>query len=477
MSKPGRFPLLIVLVLFLGGLIVAACGQSSSVDPTSAVTPIMTSGVIETPGPPTPGIAMTDIADFLTTTAVASSEAQQTPGAALPGAELVATAVGSYPVTYVFLPPTSMKLNQSYILDLYMSRSDSQAKLATAIVTANALATSTSEAGTLIAPGGQTVEVHGGQIEVSGNVRAELMSENPQAFEIESWNGDGIRSVEGPTQVIWQWRITPKQEGRQALILLIYQQVNINASVQWYSLPRERRVVKVDVTMGQRLSQLNWRWIISTVLAVLAIAALWRGINLFQGSSRSRRRSKIRRGEGSQQDMQQNVLNLLPNLSRADETARKAMGHIFISYRRSDSADIAGRIYDRLVEAFGEDPIFKDVDSIPLGVDFKKYLDEKVGECTVLLAIIGDRWVDATDPDGKKRLEDRDDFVRIEIESALKRGIPVIPLLVRGARMPVEGQLPHSLRGLVFKNGIQIRPDPDFHHDMDRLISALQDHL
>lgn len=153
------------------------------------------------------------------------------------------------------------------------------------------------------------------------------------------------------------------------------------------------------------------------------------------------------------------------------------MGHIFISYRRSDSADIAGRIYDRLVEAFGEDPIFKDVDSIPLGVDFKKYLDEKVGECTVLLAIIGDRWVDATDPDGKKRLEDRDDFVRIEIESALKRGIPVIPLLVRGARMPVEGQLPHSLRGLVFKNGIQIRPDPDFHHDMDRLISALQDHL
>jgi hypothetical protein len=433
----------------------------------------MTEGLVETPVPQTPAIVLTDVADFLTTTAVASSEAQQTPGAALPGPELVATVVGSYPVTYVFLPPTSMKLNESYILDLYMSRSDSEAKLATAIVTANALATSTSEAGTLIAPGGQTVEVHGGQIEVSGNVRAELMSENPQAFDIESWNGDGIRSVESPTQVIWQWRITPRQEGRQALILLIYQQVNINASVQWYSLPRERRVVQVDVTMGQRLSQLEWRWIVSTVLAVLVIAALWRGMNLFQGSSRSLRRSRLRRGEAPPQD----ILRRLPRLSGTAGTARKALGNIFISYRRSDSADIAGRIYDRLVEAFGEDPIFKDVDSIPLGVDFKRYLDEKVGECTVLLAIIGDRWVDATDPEGKTRLEDHDDFVRIEIESALKRDIPVIPLLVRGARMPLAEQLPQSLKSLVFKNGIQIRPDPDFHHDMDRLISALHDHL
>ena len=71
-----------------------------------------------------------------------------------------------------------------------------------------------------------------------------------------------------------------------------------------------------------------------------------------------------------------------------------------MSYRRSDSAHVAGRIYDRLVESFGRGSVFNDVDSIPLGLDFKEYLDEKVGECNVLLAIIGDRWLEARDANG-----------------------------------------------------------------------------
>jgi hypothetical protein len=153
------------------------------------------------------------------------------------------------------------------------------------------------------------------------------------------------------------------------------------------------------------------------------------------------------------------------------------LGHVFISYRRSDSADIAGRIYDRLIGRFGKGPVFKDVDSIPLGLDFKEYLDKKVGECSVLLAIIGDRWLDANDAFGNKRLEDPSDFVRIEIESALERGIPVIPLLVRDAKMPLEESLPSSLQKLVFRNGIPIRADPDFHRDMDRLITALEKYV
>ena len=152
-------------------------------------------------------------------------------------------------------------------------------------------------------------------------------------------------------------------------------------------------------------------------------------------------------------------------------------GHIFISYRRSDSADIAGRIYDRLTGRFGRNPIFKDVDSIPLGLDFKEYLDAKVSECSVLLAIIGDRWLEASDDTGERRLEDPADFVRIEIESALKGGIPVIPLLVRGAQMPREGKLPDGLKKLAYRNGIPIRPDPDFHRDMDRLITALEKYI
>jgi hypothetical protein len=158
-------------------------------------------------------------------------------------------------------------------------------------------------------------------------------------------------------------------------------------------------------------------------------------------------------------------------------TANTGSGHIFVSYRRSDSADIAGRIYDRLIGKFGRDPIFKDVDSIPLGLDFKEYLDKKVGECDVLLAIIGDRWLEASDSAGKHRLEDPSDFVRIEIQSALERGIPVIPLLVRDAHMPREENLPSSLRKLVYRNGILIRSDPDFHRDMDRLIAALEKYI
>lgn len=151
--------------------------------------------------------------------------------------------------------------------------------------------------------------------------------------------------------------------------------------------------------------------------------------------------------------------------------------HIFVSYRRSDSADIAGRIYDRLIGKFGKGPIFKDVDSIPLGLDFKEYLDMKVGECDVLLAIIGDEWVSASDSGGKRRLDDPTDFVRIEIESALERKIPVIPLLVRDAHMPREDDLPSSLRKLVYRNGTPIRSDPDFHRDMDRLIAALEKYI
>lgn len=162
---------------------------------------------------------------------------------------------------------------------------------------------------------------------------------------------------------------------------------------------------------------------------------------------------------------------------RITPPAPASSGHIFISYRRSDSADIAGRIYDRLIGRFGRDPIFKDVDSIPLGYDFKEYLDKKVGECDVLLAIIGDRWLEAADAEGKIRLEDPADFVRIEIESALQRGIPVIPLLVRGAGMPIEESLPQGLRKLVYRNGIPIRSDPDFHRDMDRLIGSLEKYV
>ena len=150
---------------------------------------------------------------------------------------------------------------------------------------------------------------------------------------------------------------------------------------------------------------------------------------------------------------------------------------IFISYRRHESGDVTGRIYDRLVQHFGREAIFKDVDSIPLGVDFRKFLGDAVGKCNLLLAVVGRQWLNSQNESGARRLDDPRDFVRIEIESALQRDIPVIPLLVQGAGVPAENDLPSSMRALIYRNAISIRPDPDFHHDIDRLITGVELHF
>ena len=150
---------------------------------------------------------------------------------------------------------------------------------------------------------------------------------------------------------------------------------------------------------------------------------------------------------------------------------------IFISYRRDDAAYVTGHINDLLRKEFGDAAVFTDVDNIALGVDFRAVLDQTVSQCQVLLAVIGANWLTVRDQEGQPRLQDPADFVRIEIESALKRNIPVIPLLVSGAKMPTAEDLPGSLKGLAFRNGTQIRPAPDFGVDMARLIKNLQRHF
>ena len=150
---------------------------------------------------------------------------------------------------------------------------------------------------------------------------------------------------------------------------------------------------------------------------------------------------------------------------------------VFLSYRREDSADVAGRIYDRLTQAFGHDQVFKDVDSIPLGVDFREHLQQVVGRCDVLLTIIGNQWLVAPRAGTARRLDNPKDFVRIELEGALQRDIPVIPVLVGGASVPQESELPSTLSALAYRNGIAVRADPDFHRDMDRLIEGVRHHV
>lgn len=149
------------------------------------------------------------------------------------------------------------------------------------------------------------------------------------------------------------------------------------------------------------------------------------------------------------------------------------MPTIFISYRREDTLDVCGRIYDRLELAFGTQQVLMDVDTIPPGVDFREYLERMVNQCDVFLAVMGPRWAGPL-PDGARRIDDPDDFVRIEAELALKRGIPIMPLLVSGASMLSTASLPASLAPLAYRNAVVVRPNPDFSRDMERVTAGIK---
>ncbi|MEJ8860008.1 toll/interleukin-1 receptor domain-containing protein [Variovorax robiniae] len=149
------------------------------------------------------------------------------------------------------------------------------------------------------------------------------------------------------------------------------------------------------------------------------------------------------------------------------------MQALFISYRRQDSEAYAGRLADDLIKAFPETSVFLDIEGIPLGEDFRDVISSKVAECDVLLAVIGKLWLDCVDANGDKRLFHQDDLVRIEICAALDRKIPVIPVLVAGASMPLPDQLPPSITPLAFRNGFEIST-PRWRSDVASLVARLQ---
>jgi formylglycine-generating enzyme required for sulfatase activity len=148
---------------------------------------------------------------------------------------------------------------------------------------------------------------------------------------------------------------------------------------------------------------------------------------------------------------------------------------VFIGYRRDDTADVAGRIYDALEARFGRERVFKDVDNIPVGANFGDYIKTILPRCRVALILMGPHWIRAEDGTGRRRLEDANDWVRIEVETALATpGLQVVPVLVNGAHMPRADELPASLEPLLHLNAAVIRRDPDFRHDIDRLGTALR---
>jgi hypothetical protein len=147
------------------------------------------------------------------------------------------------------------------------------------------------------------------------------------------------------------------------------------------------------------------------------------------------------------------------------------MPRIAISYRRTDSAGTTGRIHEKLAAHFGEDDVFIDLFKIPPAIDFRQHIRETISNSEVVLAIIGRHWVDG---ENRQRLNDPTDLVRIEIQTALEKLIPIIPVRVDEAVMPAAGILPQEIRELVYRNGSVVSPTRDFHIHMGSLIQSIE---
>lgn len=147
------------------------------------------------------------------------------------------------------------------------------------------------------------------------------------------------------------------------------------------------------------------------------------------------------------------------------------MGSIFLSYRRSDSEGYAGRLWDRIAAKFGTRNVFMDVDSIDPGDRFPEILAQALESSDVLVAIVGPNWVGST-REGKRRIDEKEDFVRVEVAGAMSRGILVIPVLVGGATLPPPKELPHDLATLASFNAIEVR-HTRFDDDVQPLLAAL----
>lgn len=147
------------------------------------------------------------------------------------------------------------------------------------------------------------------------------------------------------------------------------------------------------------------------------------------------------------------------------------MAPIFISYRREDEPFAATLIWERLKAAFGPDGVFIDVEGLPPGLDVREQLAIQLQNCVVMVAVIGSRWHGKSIKDS--RLRDADDYVRLELETALERNIPVIPVPVGKGRMPKRRELPESLYEIVGRNSREIQPGPTYTGQMNRLIEGV----
>lgn len=153
------------------------------------------------------------------------------------------------------------------------------------------------------------------------------------------------------------------------------------------------------------------------------------------------------------------------------------MSSVFLSYRRDDSLDETRQLKVALEPHFGVDLVFRDEESIPKGIDFRESLNAELASCQLMLVVIGDRWLSAIDDCGIRRIDDPHDFVHLEIAAALKRNIPIVPVLIRGATIPGPRELPEPLTELSFRNAITLSDLGDSNAPPSRLVEDLVAHI
>jgi TIR domain len=149
------------------------------------------------------------------------------------------------------------------------------------------------------------------------------------------------------------------------------------------------------------------------------------------------------------------------------------MPKIAVSYRREDSGPVSGRIFDRLVARYGKESVFRDIDNIPAGVDFRHHIDDVLHNTDTLIVVLGRKWIGPVTA-GRSRIHDEDDPVRVELETALQRNVSIIPVLIGDAKMPKASQLPESLKDFTFRSAVRVDPGQDFDHHTDRLIRSIE---
>jgi hypothetical protein len=236
----------------------------------------------------------------------------------------------------------------------------------------------------------------------------------------------------------WVFSVVPRVKGKQTLQLTVTAIYKDQAGVEQVQSKVLTDMIEVDVDIVNEvlkwLAQ-HWYWLGLLLLIPLMAVLVMRGL-------KNRNRTVV----------------------SGNET-------VFISYRRSDSSGYTLAIYQKLKDALGDDKVFMDLDDIPHGVDFSEHLDKVLGNATTVLIMIGEGWLNASNEQGR-RLDDSSDFVRIEVASALKRDVKVIPVLLKQAQMPSEAELPEDLQALSRRNAIRIHDD-QFESSIQKLVKSI----